>query len=193
MLERTSYLVRERPRGLRLLDAYDILDPRSKTQVGTALQASRGWLDIPCALLGDRLLSTTVIVYQGDDKDADREEVFAIRRRLVFPGPGVEVASPQGELVGRFVARGLLPSSTWQVVDDHGQVIAVLKGRWWSRQCELFGPAGEKLGQVERAQSGLLSMTTTYAANLLGPPNPRLAMLLLAAPLALELIAGSPG
>lgn len=70
MLDRRTYLVKERVAFLRLIDTYDILDPASGAAIGVAQERISVGLKTLRLLINKRFLPTTVVISERENGPA---------------------------------------------------------------------------------------------------------------------------
>jgi hypothetical protein len=83
MLDRKTYVVKERVAMLKLTDTYDILDPDSGAQIGVAKEEPGNLVKYLRLLVKKQLMPTTVNVYERENEPpAGLAQRIAARARL---------------------------------------------------------------------------------------------------------------
>ncbi len=188
MLDRKTYLVKERVGFLKLVDTYDILDPATGTQLGTATETISGLMKVLRLLINKRLLPTSVEVrsQQGN------QLVLAIRRGGVFRST-VSIHDAGGRPIGGFKSKLFSLGGGFHVIDAKGARVAEVKGDWKGWNFQFLENGGRRLGTVTKKWAGIGKELFTSADNYVialeaeGMP-PVVASLLLAAGIAIDTV-----
>ena len=189
MLDRKTFLVKERVGFLKLVDTYDILDPASGSTLGTASENVSGFLKALRLVVSKRLLPTAIEVRSG----AAPTPVLTIKRSGFFR-PTVRVLDGQGELVGTFKSKLFTIGGGFFLLDAGGQQIGEVKGDWKGWNFRFLSAAGAELGTVTKKWAGIGKELFTSADNYVIALNesaklaPGTSALLLAAGLAIDTI-----
>jgi uncharacterized protein YxjI len=189
MLDRKTYVVKERTGFMKLASAYDLLDPESGQSIGVALEEPPGIVKYLRLLVNNRWLPTVVNVYEREGQPA----VLSIRRGVALFRPKVHVWAGGREL-GYFQPKMISIGPSFRIFDLQGAEIGTVKGDWKGWNFQLLSPSGEELGRVAKKWAGLLkeAFTTadTYVISLSDAAASRrdVAHLLLAAGLAIDTV-----
>lgn len=189
MLDRKTYVVKERPGVLKLTDTYDLLDPDTGQPIGIAKEEPPG-ITKYLRLLGDNsFFPTQVNVYEREGAPP----VLTIDRGFTLFRAKVIVRTPEREL-GYFRRKMLTIGQTFNIFDMQDQQIGMVKGDWKGWNFQLLGPQGEELGRVTKKWAGLarelFTTADTYVIALSDAAAGRrdVAQLLLAAGLAIDTV-----
>lgn len=189
MLDRKTYVVKERPGVLRLTDTYDILDPDNGQQIGIAKEEPPGIIKYLRLLGNNKFLPTVVNVYEREGEPP----ILSIRRGVALFRPKVHVTTRERE-IGYFRAKVLSIGPSFRIFDMQDNEIGTVKGDWKGWNFQLLGPAGEELGRVTKKWAGLarelFTTADTYVIALSDSAAGRrdVAHLLLAAGLAIDTV-----
>lgn len=189
MLDRTSFLVKERVGVLKLVDTYDILDPASGAALGTATENISGPMKALRLLVNKRLLPTRVEVRAA----AGGAPVLTISRRGVFRST-VHVADGRGDPLGSFKSKMFSLGGGFLLFDNAGRQVAEVKGDWRGWNFSLLSTHGVEIGKVTKKWAGLGKELFTSADNYIialdenAKLPPGLSALLLAAGLAIDIV-----
>jgi uncharacterized protein YxjI len=151
MLERKTYLIKEKVAFLKMVDTYDIFDPATGEQVGTAKEELPGWAQALKLLVNKKLLPTTVAVYDA----ADNQAVFRIRRGVPLLRTKVTIHDQNGETIGYFKSKVLSLGGGFYVYDRDDNQVAEVRGDWKGWNFKFLNADGTLLGTVTRKWGGL--------------------------------------
>ncbi|MEN9841415.1 MAG: hypothetical protein RL376_1215 [Verrucomicrobiota bacterium] len=191
MLNRQTYFIREHVGLLKLVDAYDILDPVSKAKIGEAREEISGLVKILRLLLGKQLLPTRVAVYEGGEPAATRRLLFSIRRGVALFRPKVEIVDAHGASLGYLQAKAFSLGGAFRVFTADNQEVALVQGDWkgWNFR---FLSGQTELGLITKKWAGLgkelFTTADNYMISINGTPAPEINLLLLAAGLAIDTV-----
>jgi uncharacterized protein YxjI len=194
LLDRRTFLVKERVAVLKLTDAYDIFDPESSQQIGVAKDEPTPLLKYLRLVVKKGLLPTVVNVYEREGSPP----VLTLRK-----GPGlfrirVEVTSGGGSL-GHFRSKAFSLGGGFFVFDATGEQAAEVKGDWKGWNFRFLDRMGQELGVVTKKWAGigkeLFTSADTYVIALAerAAANRQTAALLLAAGLAIDVVFKEKG
>lgn len=185
MLDRQTYIVKERVGFMKLASTYDLLDP-SGAPLGVAKEEPPGIVKYLRLLVDNKWLPTMVNVY-------DREgaaPVLTIHRGVALFRPKVHVIA-RGRQIGYFRAKVLSIGPSFRIFDTQDREIGSVKGDWKGWNFQLLGPDGRELGRVTKKWAGLgkelFTTADTYVISL-SDARPESAQLLLAAGLAIDTV-----
>ncbi len=189
MLDRKTYVIKERPGVLKLVDTYDILDPDSGRPIGIAREEPPGATKYLRLLVNNKWLPTVVNVYERETEPP----VLSIRRGVALFRPKVHVWSNTQQL-GYFRAKAISIGPSFRIFDTQDREIGSVKGDWKGWNFTLLGTGGEELGRVTKKWAGLarelFTTADTYVIALSDAAAGRreIAQLLLAAGLAIDTV-----
>lgn len=189
MLDRKTYVVKERPGVLKLTDTYDILDPDTGQPIGIAKEEPPGIVKYLRLAMNNKFLPTTVNVYERESEPP----VLSIHRGVALFRPKVHVTS-RDQAIGYFRAKVLSIGPSFLIFDMQDREIGSVKGDWKGWNFQLLGPGGEELGRVTKKWAGLarelFTTADTYVIAISDAAAGRreVAQLLLAAGLAIDTV-----
>ena len=189
MLDRKTYVVKERPGVLKLVDTYDILDPDSGAPIGIAREEPPGIIKYLRLLGNNKFLPTVVNVYEREGEPP----VLSIHRGVSFFRPKVRVVTRERE-IGYFKAKFISIGPSFNIFDVQDNHIGSVKGDWKGWNFQLLSPTGQELGKVTKKWAGLarelFTTADTYVISLSDFAAGRrdVAHLLLAAGLAIDTV-----
>jgi uncharacterized protein YxjI len=189
MLDRKTYVVKERVGFMKLASTYDLLDPQSGQPIGIAKEEPPGAVKYLRLLVNNRWLPTVVNVYERETDPP----VLAIRRGVALFRPKVHVWATDRQ-IGYFQAKVLSIGPSFRIFDMQDREIGSVKGDWKGWNFQLLGPSGEELGRVTKKWAGLgkelFTTADTYVINIADAAAGRreVAQLLLAAGLAIDTV-----
>lgn len=190
LLSRNRFFIKEQVGFLKTTDVYDILDPETQQQVGTAREVPGSLVAVLRWFISKKLMPTTVEV-----REAESERLaFTIYRPMQMFRARVEVRDPEGQMVGYFKSKLFSIGGGFWVYDKKDQQFAEIKGSWTGWNFQFLTPQGEELGVVTKKWAGLGKELFTSADNYIVSISDDLAdqpvakMLLLAAALAIDIV-----
>jgi uncharacterized protein YxjI len=189
MLDRKTYVVKERPGVLKLTDTYDILDPDSGRQIGIAKEEPPGIIKYLRLLGNNKFLPTRVNVYEREGEPP----ILSIHRGVALFRPKVHVHTRE-RVIGYFKAKVLSIGPSFRIFDMQDNEIGSVKGDWKGWNFQLLSATGEELGRVTKKWAGLarelFTTADTYVIALSDSAagRPDVAHLLLAAGLAIDTV-----
>jgi uncharacterized protein YxjI len=189
MLDRRTYVVKERVGFMKLASIYDILDADSGAPIGIAKEEPPGVVKYLRLLVDNRWLPTVVNVYERETDPP----VLTIHRGVALFRPKVHVTA-QGQELGYFRAKAISIGPSFRMFDMQDREVGSVKGDWKGWNFQLLGTSGEELGRVTKKWAGLgkelFTTADTYAISLSDAAAGRreVAQLLLAAGLAIDTV-----
>jgi uncharacterized protein YxjI len=186
LLDRTSYLVKERVGLLKLADTYDILDPHSGQTIGIACEKKPVWVHLLRLVLDKRMLPTAVHLSEAEGQPP----LLSIQRGFVFLRSKVRVVV-RGEEIGYFKSKLLSLGGGFYVYDMRDQQVAEIKGDWKGWNFRFLDKGGREVGQVTKKWAGFGKELFTSADNYIihiTDPTAATPALLLAAGLAIDVV-----
>ena len=195
LLNRSSYLIKERVAMMKLTDHYDIFDPETNEQLGFAKENISTFSKLLRLVVNKQMLPTTIVIQEDEASDP----VVSIRRGMTFLRSKVQVFDSNGKEVGFFRSKLFSFGGGFTVHDPSGNQIADVKGNWKGWDFKMLDMQGKELGVVNKKWAGALKEIFTSADNYLIKldesisQNPGLAALLLAAGLAIDIVFKETG
>jgi uncharacterized protein YxjI len=189
MLDRRTYLVKERVAMLRLIDTYDILDPGTGATIGIAQERISGGMKALRLIINKRLLPTTVVISEREGGPA----ILTIKRGVSFLHAAVHVLDARGSTIGSFKSKLFSLGGAFRVFNSAGAEVALVKGDWKGWNFQFLENGGRRLGTVTKKWAGIGKELFTSADNYVisleaeGMP-PVVASLLLAAGIAIDTV-----
>lgn len=161
MLDRRTYLVKERVAFLRLTDTYDILDPSSGATIGIAQERISGIMKALRLIINKRLLPTRVVISEREDGPA----VLTIMRGVSLLHASVSVLDARGDTIGSFKSKLFSIGGAFRVFDASGTEVAIVKGDWKGWNFQFLETSGRRLGTVTKKWAGIGKELFTSADN----------------------------
>lgn len=188
MLDRRTYVVKERVGFMKLANVYDLLDPDTGQPIGIAKEEPPGPIKYLRLLMNNKWLPTVVNVYEREGA----APTLSIHRGVALFRPKVHVTAGGREL-GYFKAKFISLGPSFNIFDMQDREIGSVKGDWKGWNFQLLTPQGEELGRVTKKWAGLKELFTTadtYVIALSDSAAGRqdVAQLLLAAGLAIDTV-----
>jgi uncharacterized protein YxjI len=194
LLERTTFLVKERVALLKLVDTFDIFDPATGQQIGLAKEEPPVWAKWLRLAVNKQMLPTAVNVYEQEGQPP----VVSIHRGFTFLRSKIRVTAARQEL-GYFKSKLLSFGGGFNVFDNRDQQVAEVKGNWKGWDFKFVSKNGREIGSVTKKWAGLGKELFTSADNYiislkdLGNASPAASALLLAAGLAIDIVFKETG
>ena len=186
LLDRTTFVIRERVGLIKLTDTYDIFDPAGG-QLGVAKDEPGELAKYLRLIVKKRMLPTTLNVYENESSPP----VLSLHRNVALFRPSV-TASAGGRELGRFQAKALTIGGAFRMFDASGNEVGLVQGNWRGREFKMTDLNGRELGQVSKQWGGmakeLFTNADTYVIAVAAGVRGDLAPLVLAAGFAIDLI-----
>lgn len=188
MLDRHTYLIREKVGLVKLHESFDILDAESGDVIGTATEEASAWRKTAKLVVDKRMLPFEVHV---DDPNGNR--LLTISRGFTFLRSRVRVTSANGELLGTFKQKLLSIGGKFDILDAEENKVAQLKGNLIGWDFKFQTEDGQMLGQVTKKWAGigkeLFTSADNYVVSLSEEVDPvGTGALLLAAALCIDMV-----
>lgn len=190
MLDRKTFLVKERVGFLKFVDTYDIHDPATGAQIGIARESISPLLKVARLLVNKRLLPTLVEIRERDEGPV----LFSIRKGAAVFRSHVIVRDRVGNEVGRFKSKLFSVGGGFLVLDTLDNPVAEIRGDWKGWHFRFLAADGTELGTVSKKWAGLGQELLTSADNYMIALDqsrtlpPDTTTLLLAAGLAIDIV-----
>jgi len=190
LLDRRTYVVKERVAFAKLTDTYDLLDAATGQPIGIAKEEPEAWAKWLRLIVNKKLMPTTVNVYEGQN---EASAVVSIRRGVAIFRPKVAVFL-RGREIGSFQAKAFSLGGAFRMFDAQGQEIGIVQGDWKGWNFAMTTAAGQELGRVTKKWAGigkeLFTSADTYVIDLTDADvaYQETAAMLLAAGLAIDTV-----
>jgi uncharacterized protein YxjI len=192
MLEKNTFVVKEKAKLLSSRNSYEILDEEGKV-IGTAEQQTGGLAKLLGMVLGD---PPTQIDFREKPDDS---LVFTVRR-TGYLMKKVQVVDAQGAVVGTYKAKKFSLSGGFHVYDKDGKHFAEIRGKLTKSDYTFFHPDGKtEMGKVSKKWAGamkeLFTSADTYAVQIEPAfgEDPKTKMLILGAAVAIDALMSTRG
>lgn len=189
LLNRKTYLVRERVAVVKLTNTYDHLDAGSGASIGIAREEPAAWAKWLRLVVKKAMMPTIVNVYENESPTP----FLSVQRGWTFLRPRVEVTL-NGRPIGTFQKNALALREAFQMLDPQNNMIGKVQGDWKGWNFQMLDANGQVLGEVTKKWAGLgkelFTNANMYAIDLADAAVAReeTAALMLAAGLAIELV-----
>jgi uncharacterized protein YxjI len=190
MLDRKTFLIKERVGFLKLVDTFDIHDPATGAKIGMAREAVGPMMKVLRLIVSKRLLPTLVEVRADEQSPA----VLSIQRGFNLFRARVTVRDRVGKELGHFRSKFFSIGGGFHVFDSFDKPVAEIKGDWKGWNFRFLATDGTELGKVTKKWAGLGQEFFTSADNYVIALEegqtmlPEAAALLLAAGLAIDIV-----
>lgn len=186
MLDRNTYVVKERVGFMKLASVYDLLDPETGQPIGIAKEEPAAIVKVLRLLMDNKWLPTVVNVYEREGG----APVLSIHRGVALFRPKVHVRTGTN-LIGYFRAKMISIGPSFRIFDMQDREVGSVKGDWKGWNFQLLDPSGRELGRVTKKWAGLAKEIFTTADSYvitLHENRRETAQLLLAAGLAIDTV-----
>jgi uncharacterized protein YxjI len=189
LLNRKTYIVKERVAVVKLTNTYDLLDAESGQPIGVAKEEPAAWAKWLRLVVKKAMMPTIVNVYENESPTP----FLSVQRGWTLLRPRVAVIL-NGRPIGTFQKNALTLREAFQILDAQNNVIGKVQGDWKGWNFQLVDANGQELGNVTKKWAGLgkelFTNANMYAINLSDAAVAReeTAALMLAAGLAIELV-----
>jgi uncharacterized protein YxjI len=189
LLERKTYVVKERVAFAKLTATYDLLDSDTAAPIGVAKEEPPSWAKWLRLVANKHMLPTAINVYEGESTTP----LMSIQRGFTFLRAKVAVVMGS-RTIGFLEAKLMSIGPSFRILDAQGGEIGSVKGDWKGWNFQILASTGEELGTITKKWAGLAKELFTNAdtyvialsAGAAGKPDT--AALLLAAGLAVDTI-----
>jgi uncharacterized protein YxjI len=192
MLEKNTFVVKEKAKMFSSRNSYEILDEEGKI-IGTAEQTTSGLAKMLGMLLGD---PPTQIEFREKPDDS---LVFAVRR-TGYLLKKVQVVDAQGVVIGTYKAKKFSLSGGFHVYDKDGKHFAEIRGKLLKSDYTFIQPDGKtEMGKVSKKWAGamkeMFTSADTYGVQIdpAFAEDPRTKMLILGAAVAIDCLMSTGG
>jgi uncharacterized protein YxjI len=189
LLDRRTYVVKERVGFMKLVSVYDLLDADSGAPIGVAMEEPPGLIKYLRLFMNNHWFPTEVKVYEREGFPP----ILTIHRGVAIFRPKVFVRTG-GQVIGYFRAKLLTIGPSFRIFDANDNEIGLVKGDWKGWNFQLLTPSGQELGRVTKKWAGLakelFTTADTYVIALSDAATGRkdVAKLMLAAGLAIDTV-----
>jgi uncharacterized protein YxjI len=161
LLERTTFLVKERVAVLKLTDTFDIFDPATGQQIGIAKEEPPTWAKWLRLVVNKKSLPTAMKIYASEGQ----APLATVRRGFTFLRSKLHVTSADGRKLGYFRSKLISLGGGFLVFDPQEQQVAEVKGDWKGWNFRFLNKSGRELGTVTKKWAGLGKELFTSADN----------------------------
>ena len=161
MLERKTFLIKERVGFLKLVDTFDIYDPATGAKIGIAREVVGPMLKLLRLVVSKRLLPTLVEIREDEHSPA----VLSMRRGFNLLHARVTVRDRVGKELGYFRSKFFSIGGGFHVLDAFDRPVAEIKGDWKGWNFRFLASDGTELGKVTKKWAGLGKELFTSADN----------------------------
>lgn len=189
LLERKTYVVKERVAFAKLTATYDLLDADTSAPIGVAKEEPPSWAKWMRLVADKHMLPTAVNVYEGESTTP----LLSIQRGFTFLRAKVAVVMGD-RTIGHLEAKLMSIGPSFRILDAQGGEIGSVKGDWKGWNFQILAATGEELGTITKKWAGLgkelFTSADTYVIALSAgaASRPDTGALLLAAGLAVDTI-----
>jgi len=192
MLEKNTFVVKEKAKMLSSRNSYEILDQEGKV-IGTAEQQTSGLAKLLGMVLGDPPA-------QIDFREKPDDSLVFTVRRSGYLMKKVQVVDAQGVVIGTYKAKKFSLSGGFHVYDKDGKHFAEIRGQLLKSDYTFFQPDGKtEMGKVSKKWAGavkeLFTSADTYAVQIQPAfaEDPKTKMLILGAAVAIDALMSTRG
>ena len=150
MLDRKTFLIKERVGFLRLVDTFDIYDAATGTKIGIAREVIGPILKVLRLVVDKRLLPTLVEVRQDEGGPA----LLSMRRGAYLLRARVTVRDRLGKELGHFRSKFFSLGGGFHVFDATDNPVAEITGDWKGWNFRFLSKDGIELGKVTKKWGG---------------------------------------
>jgi len=150
LLERKTYVVKERVAFTKLTATYDLLDAETAAPIGVAKEEPPGWATWLRLVADKHMLPTAINVYEG----TSTTPLISLQRGFTFLRAKVSVVMGS-RTIGHFEAKLMSIGPSFRILDAQDVEIGSVKGDWKGWNFTISGAAGDELGTVTKKWAGL--------------------------------------
>ena len=188
MLDRRTFVIKERVAFMKLSDTYDLLDAETGATIGIAQERISGLVKTLRLLLGKRLLPTTVVIAEHEGG----APLITLSRGPTFLRALVKVTDRAGKQIGVLRSKLFSFGGGFFVLNASGETVGEVKGNLvgWNFQ---FLTGGRKVGTIAKKWAGLgkelFTNADTYVVAIEDPKaTASLTALILASGIAIDTV-----
>lgn len=195
MFDRRTFFIREHVGMLKLKDTYDILDPETQAQLGTAKEITPGWTLALGFLLNKQMLPKVIAIMQ----EGQEAPLLTLRRGFTFLRSKVWIEKTDGQRIGYFKSKIFSLGGGFLIYDMDNKQIADIKGDWKGWNFKFLDMDKKEIGLVTKKWAGIGKELFTSADNYLisiedlGDKQAAYGALLLAAGIAIDTVYKEKG
>lgn len=188
LLDRKNFFIKQHARVFKLTNAYDILDPETKQQIGTAKENVGGWNQFLRLWMNKMMMPSKVDIYEN----GAQTQLFSIHKPFTWWRAKVNVLDSSGNPVGYL--KGMIRiGGGFTVHDMQNNKLADIKGDWKGWNFKFTNAKGEEVGTVTKKWAGIGKELFTSADNYMISLNTSngsaaMSLLLLAAGLSIDIV-----
>jgi uncharacterized protein YxjI len=150
LLDRRMIFVREHVGLLKLVGAYDLIDPQTQEKIGIAQEKISGWLQFLRLLVKKAMLPSRVEIATAEGQSP----VLVLTRGFTFLRAKVEVLDGAGTKIGYLQAKLFTIGGGFHVFSADGQRFAEVKSDWKGWNFRLLDASGREMGVVTKKWAG---------------------------------------
>ncbi len=160
VLDRNVFLVKEHVGLFKASNNYDVYDPETGQVIIECREPNLGLLTKLFRFSDYKTMTPFELVLSTPDG----ENILTVKRGIPFLRSKVQVLDSEGEVVGGYKQKLLTIGGKFDVLDDEGNFLCKLKGKWtgWNFR---FLNGDEELAQVSKKWTGLGKELLTSADN----------------------------
>lgn len=160
MLDKHTYLVKERVGLAKLHESFDIHDAESGELLATAVEEAS-----PLRKALKLLVNKRTLPFEIDLTDASGKQILKIERGFTLLRSRIRVHDERGDLLGTFKQRLLSIGGRFELFDEHDRKVADIKGNIIGWNFKFLDESGKELGQVSKKWAGMGKEFFTSADN----------------------------
>lgn len=189
LANRSTFFVKQHAALLKLTGAYDILDPETKTVIGSAIETPPTWAKFLRLLVNKSLLPTSLVVTEA----GKAAPYLTLHKKPAFFTQRVIIENGNGQVVGQFQTKAFTLKVRLPLTAPDGRALGELQGDWKAWDFTFKDPAGRELGRITKKWAGLgKELFTTADSYMIAASDtaaalPNAGLLLLAAGLSIDL------
>jgi uncharacterized protein YxjI len=164
MLDRSRFMIKEQVKIIQTTDTYDIFDPDTEDQIGTAEECPGKLVALLRWVVSKQYMPTRVEIRRKKDDKL----LFYLRRGWYIFRATVKIYDANDELIGWFRSKILTIGGAFQVYDKNDELFAQIKGgKRWFFDYHLKTPDGIEIGSVTKKFGGVLKELFTSSDSFL--------------------------
>ncbi len=161
LLDSKVFLVKEQVGLMKLAGIYEIYDPVTGAQIGTAKEEPGGMMKFLRLVINKQLLPNKINVY---DKEGQSIAV-SIRKPFSLLRSKISVFNQNGDYLGFFKSKVFTLGGGFWVFDPAENRVAEIKGDWKGWNFQFIGADGRALGTINKKWAGAIKELFTTADN----------------------------
>jgi uncharacterized protein YxjI len=189
-LNQNLFFVREQVRIFKASNAFDILDPVTNATVLECREQNLGFFTKFFRFTDYKRMTP----FNMEIRTPQGEHIVTVRRGVSFFVSNVEVVDDDQRILGRFKQKFFTIGARFEVFDDSGRHLCVLRGTWSNWDFKFVSNDGKEFASVSKKWNGLGKELFTTADNYIlqisndVPSDHPLRQLILAAVMCIDLV-----